>query len=84
MTVKIYLVTCTKIQQCFFHYTLEFVIVITEFKYRVKLAYNEELGTGHFCSLWPDFVITGLIHAVKWLIKPSVRYKRVRYNQVSL
>ncbi len=34
----------------------------------VKLVYNEQLGTGHFCSLWPGFVIIGLICVLKWPI----------------
>jgi hypothetical protein len=31
----------------------------------VKLGYNKQLGTGHFCSIKPGFVITGLIFVVK-------------------
>jgi hypothetical protein len=31
----------------------------------VKLGYNKQLGTDHFCSFLPGFVITGLICALK-------------------
>ncbi len=64
--------------------------------YTVKLGYNEQLGTGHFCSLKPEFVITGLFCALKWpiyltlksvrynrvFVNNRVRYNRVRYNRV--
>jgi len=33
---------------------------------KVKLGYNEQLGTGRICLLEPGFVITGLIYVVKW------------------
>ena len=33
---------------------------------KVKLGYNEQLGTGQICSLQPGFVIVGLIYVVKW------------------
>jgi hypothetical protein len=58
----------------------------------VELGYNEQLGTGHFCSLQRGFVITGLICVLKLPIsqKKFVRYNRVfvnnrvYYNRVSL
>ncbi len=30
----------------------------------VKLGYNEQLGTGQICSLYPEFVITELVNVV--------------------
>ncbi len=34
-------------------------------------CYNEQLRTGHFCSLQTGFVITGLICVVKWTTRPK-------------
>ncbi len=41
------------------------------FSHTVILGYNDQLGTGHFCSLFSGFVITWLICVVKWPILPE-------------
>jgi hypothetical protein len=44
----------------------------------IEHGYNEHLGTGHFCSLSPGLVITGLF--VNHLSKKLVHYIRVYAN----
>jgi hypothetical protein len=53
---------------CWFEFGL---IKQTDFRQTVKLGYNEQLGTVHFCSLLPGFVITGFICVLKVPISPK-------------
>ncbi len=46
-------------------------IIMSYFEIIVKPGYNEQLGTGHFRSLYPGYVIIGLICVVNCQICPK-------------